>query len=230
MNPNAEPWQPGMSWLHYDYVNDASYVYVNIPKNASCWMKENFGGYQYDYLTKEFVGTPTSAITRQRALKVEPEYLVVLRDPLSRWISGTAQYFWGWDLNDPRYYKNIHTDRLFEQVVFDDHTRPQVSYLETLDHSRITWFDCTARLVEDFQQWIKGRFDIPVKTLDQDQNNSYNVSARGGAWPSNGITQQQIVDDLRSLLDQNPQYQQLIRDFYAEDYRLRDSVRFYGTR
>ena len=100
-------WQTGDSWLHYDYRQDVSYVYINIPKNASSWMKENFGGYLYDWRNNRFRADVDSAVTLRRALEAVKSYVVILRDPISRWITGFAQSFWGWNVDDPNYYRNL---------------------------------------------------------------------------------------------------------------------------
>ena len=223
-------WTPGLSWLHYDYRSDTSFVYINIPKNASSWMKENFGGYQYDWHNNQFTQPVNSAITQSRALAAPKQYLVILREPVERWITGFAQYFWGWDIKDPKYYTNQNPSTWVDQVWFDDHTRPQVDFLIGLDHARTTWFECGLKLVDDVKSWMVGKFDHAIRNLDNDPENAYNVSNRGKPWPTNGVTQQQIIDRVKSVLDQNPAYQQRLLDFYRRDIVLRAQVEFYGTR
>lgn len=223
-------WTDGLSWLHYDYRQNISYVYINIPKNASSWMKENFGGFEYDWNNHRFTADVTSAITLKRGLTAPKKYVVLLRDPVSRWVSGFAQYFWGWDPSFPGYYTSLEPDHWFRKVWFDDHTRPQVDFLQGLDKENTIWFDCDRNLSSNVRHWIKDKFDQDIRDLDNDPENAYNVSSRGRPWPTNGITQKQIMDHVRSAMDQNPNYQQSLLEFYHQDVELRAEVEFYGTR
>lgn len=223
-------WQSGDSWLHYDYREDVSYVYINIPKNASSWMKENFGGYQYDWHNNQFRSPVNSAMTMRRGLEAAKHYVVILRDPIERWLSGFAQSFWGGDTRDPGYYANHAPEDWLDIITNDDHVRPQVGFLERLDHDRTTWFDCLPNLTNCVQQWMIGKFDHDIKDLHDDHENAYNVSARGSAWPSTGKRQQDIIDHVRSVITQQPIYQDQLRSLYSADLDLRKSVRFYGSR
>ena len=222
-------WQAGDSWLHYDYREDISYVYINIPKNASSWMKENFGGYLYDWHNNQFRADVTSAITMRKGLQAIKRYVVILRDPVDRWVTGFAQSFWGWDVNDPNYYRNLSPDQWIDLIPRDDHTRPQTEYIQGLDTTATTWFDCDQQLTDHATQWIQARFDQPVRPLDQDPDNGYNVSSRGRPWPTTGVTQQMIIDHVRAATA-HARYQDRLRDIYQQDYDLRARVEFYGSR
>lgn len=193
-------------------------------------MKENFGGFEYDWHANRFLDTVSSSITLKKGLQAKKKYLVILRDPISRWITGFAQAFWGWDPTHPNYYANLLPDLWFKQIHFDDHTRRQIDFLQGLDHESTTWFDCSQNLVQNVRDWMKGRFDHEIRDLDDDQDNGYNVAARGRQWPTNGITQQQIIDRVKTVIDQNPSYIQRLREFYQPDFDLRSRVEFYGSR
>ena len=222
-------WQTGDSWLHYDYRQDVSYVYINIPKNASSWMKENFGGYLYDWRNNRFRADVDSAVTLRRGLEAVKSYVVILRDPISRWITGFAQSFWGWNVNDPNYYRNLSPDQWMDLIPSDDHTRPQIGYLDGLDLNKTTWFDCDQQLTGHATEWITKRFDQSVRGIDQDPDNGYNVSSRGRPWPESGVTQQMIIDHVRAATS-DAVYQDRLRAIYQQDYDLRDRVEFYGSR
>lgn len=222
-------WQSGDSWLHYNYKQDVSYVYINIPKNASSWMKENFGGYRYDWHHNIFKADVNSDITRRRGLQAIKSYVVILRDPIERWLTGFAQSFWGWDLRDPAYYRNLSPDQWIDLIPNDDHTRLQLEYLQGLDVTAATWFDCGPELTDCVTKWIKNCFDTDVRGLDDDEQNGYNISNRGRPWPTTGVTQQMIIDHVRAATAQS-HYQDRLRDIYRADYDLRDRVEFYGSR
>jgi len=223
-------WQTGDSWLHYNYRDDVSYVYINIPKNASCWMKENFGGYLYDWHNNQFKAPVNSEITQKRGLKAAKHYLVILRDPIDRWITGFAQSFWGGDDRDPNYFQNQPPERWIDLIPHDDHVRPQIGFISGLDHSITTWFDCDHHLTETVGRWMQERFDLAVKTLEDDVDNNYNVSSRGRPWSATGITKQFIIDQLKSLLQNHPEYVERLRQIYQHDYDLRSTVTFHESR
>ena len=85
-------------------------MYVYIPKNASSWTKPNlrdWGWQFYNYHTDQLNKTA----------------IVVLRDPVERWLSGIAEYFALYqnttnDLVDNKSLQQI----IFDRITFDDHT------------------------------------------------------------------------------------------------------------
>lgn len=223
-------WQTGDSWLHYNYREDISYVYINIPKNASSWMKENFGGYLYDWQANVFKASVNSAITLRRGLRAVKHYVVILREPIDRWITGFAQRCWGGDPRDPNFYLNMSPDQWFDSILDDDHTRPQVQFISGLDHSAVTWFDCDSNLTALARGWITQRFDQTVNDPGDAPDNGHNLSAYGKAWPDTGVTQQQIIDHIDRVLSDRPDYVERLSMIYHKDLELRQSVEFYGSR
>ena len=218
-------WDPlsrthGWSYLRYDYQTDRSFVYVNIPKNASCWLKENFGGYEYNFVTNSWIGDVNSAVTKKYALQAPKTYVVALRDPVQRWQSGFAQCWYGSDPAHPGFYRNQGWDSIFSQVVFDEHTAPQHVFLEGIDFANTVWFGCDQWLTVNFGQWLKTYFHSTVRGLDQDPCNVYNVSARGPVHHTTGLSQQEIITEVAAVLDMHPEYVERLREFYQQDYAL----------
>lgn len=223
-------WVPGLSWLHYEHQQDISYVYINIPKNASSWMKENFGGYRYDWYKNEFTQSVDSSITFKKALNAPKHHVVILRDPIERWISGFAQAFWGRNTDGPDYYRNTHPTTWFEKICYDIHTKPQIEFLVDLDYESTTWFDCDANLTDNVKSWMERKFDHRIKDISEDDSNAYNVSKKGNPWPTTGVRQQDIIDDVNKILESNVVYKEKLVEFYQKDIKLRKSVVFYGSR
>lgn len=221
-------WQSGDSWLHYDYREDVSYVYINVPKNASSWMKENFGGYLYNWRRNQFRAAVDSAITLRRGLLAMKHYVVILRDPIDRWLTGFAQALWGWEARLIDQCLAQAPDHWFTYIAGDDHMRPQTEFLVGLDRSSVTWFDCDAMLTHHVREWIAGRFDQPIKGLEEDVNNGYNVSARGRPSTNSGMTQQQLIDRISGTIQSH--YLDRLHAIYRDDFDLRRSVEFYGSR
>ena len=186
-------------------------------------MKENFGGYEYNFETNKFIRDVNSAITYRKGLVSPKSYVVVLRDPITRWLSGLAQCFYG---DNPTHWKNIRYDKIFEQVVFDEHTAPQSLFLKGIESEITTWFYCDDNLVDNVKHWVHKKFGTDVKSLDFNIDNVYNVSKSGPEHPQYKITQQQIIDSMKKVLDDNPKYVERLRSFYASDYELISKVNF----
>lgn len=106
---------------------DKKTIYVSIPKNASSfvsdWLMEN-------------------GWTTRRIDSTDPTYvMVILRDPVDRWISGIAQYLESLWITADQITEGL--DKVLFDIVdgFDDHTWPQHIFFEDVHptKSRI-WF------------------------------------------------------------------------------------------
>ena len=229
----------GNCWIRYGKNHD-SYIYINIPKNASSWMMSAFvgmGGFSYNFITKQ-MQDPIFEYQQSDHNYPVPRYIILLRDPISRWLSGAAQAFFAVAPDSPYFFMNYTDKKIFDQIVFDEHTAPQTLFLKHVDLSQAIYFDCTPDLTTCFFNWAQDKFDEDLKTKNSD-NNSFNISSNGtgkifqsftGDGEVAGWSQQQIINELQSRLDANPQYVQQLKEFYANDYKLRESVTFYAPR
>ena len=194
---------------------------VNIPKNASSfllsWANRHgwLTGYALEFDTVE-------------------EVLIVLRDPVERWISGLCQYIRGFILNvhgpnGPVFpgqpitkndyamtaddfitqYTDV-TERLIFDVIsrFDDHTWPQWEILQGLPHCQHTWFYLDHNFEDRFSQYM----GWPILN-DLDYN-------RGNEHPD--------IDKLQHFFNQRltarPELQNRVKEHYAKDYELISKV------
>ena len=205
---------------------DCNYIYVNIPKNASSWAKIQFNGRPHNYISDP----------------VDGQYVVILRDPVTRWISGAAQAFSGCSPQSPHFFLNIGFNAIFDHVVFDEHTAPQTMFLDEINHDRTVWFNCDSGITENWNSWIIANNlvqQLTISTRDVNKN-SYNISALAMPqsfyeWPSGeslhtGWTQQQIIDTLTDHLNTCPIHLEQLKNFYKKDYELIQSIRFYDAR
>ena len=100
------------------------------------WMDYN---YHYDHMYKKHA-------------------LVVLRDPVERWLSGICEYFALYhattNVND---FNKTFYDLLMEQIVFDDHTEQQHYFIEGLSHNNITFFLCNKDYRIQFSSFLKNQ-------------------------------------------------------------------------
>jgi hypothetical protein len=214
----------GECFLHQTLGNN--YTYINIPKNASSWMKKYFNGREYNYINNP----------------IDSTFVVVLRDPISRWVSGAAQVFAGCSPESPHFFLNIGFNLIFDHIVFDEHTAPQTMFLDKINYDQTVWFNCDSTLTKNWKSWASDRLIAPGKRSAQDTTtNPHNISALGQAnkfvkWPDGtqqtvtGWTQQQIIDTLTDHLNTCPMHLEQLKNFYTKDYELIQSIRFYDAR
>jgi len=211
-------------------------IYVNIPKNASSWARHHTPGHLFNYRTKTFYEDITTQynidiLTWSEHLQ-NAQYVVILREPINRWITGLAQYLQGWDPKHPMHVKNIDWDMVFDRVVFDSHTQPQCDFIKDIDHSKITWLQCDSNLIKNFGSLMEkfSRTTFVSTTEDQDPTNAFNVTKKIKPTVTAHYTtelQQNIVDRINGKLSSNPDYLNRLRSFYKEDCELFETVNFY---
>jgi hypothetical protein len=193
-------------------------VYVHITKNASCWAKHHFmPSDYYNYYKDGFDGNKYLA-------------LVVLRDPVERWISGIAQYLAGFTPGHKFYIDNIDWVSLMTKVVLDDHTKPQFDFIIDLPTDSMVWFKCDNNLTNNFVDFMK-KYNININLLDEkdDVANIFNITKKVQAG-SQTLAQQTIVDKITNKLNENPKYIDRIKYFYQYDYKLYNTVPYYVAR
>lgn len=201
--------------------SDHSRFIVNVPKNASSFVAD--WGFRNGW----------RAAIAENHPEIE-EIIVILRDPMDRWISGIAQYLRGFILgvhgpNGPIFpgdpiteydyvmtvedfvaqYTDV-TERLIFDVIsrFDDHVWPQWEILEGLPDCRRTWFyldDQLTRRLGDYLGWAL------VDGLDQNRGDD-------------DLNNQGLQEFFRQRLQQRPELKTRIQKHYKRDYDLIEQV------
>lgn len=202
--------------VHHRYLhrlssdNSFQFGYVPISKNASTYLTEvlrkNLNwqlSYNYNYHKCR-------------------QYLVCLRDPLERWYSGVAEYFF-------RFHKELISKTpdddlltlVFERVYLDEHTMPQVDFLTGLNTEDITFFEFGDSLSENFKDFL-------VKNnLTQNINLESTLTSRHYNSTSSSELKKHWIRILKSNM--TPELQNHIQQFYHMDYNLINNVEFYGS-
>lgn len=198
-------------WQHKGHVygecmshpeHDLMYVY--IPKNASSWTKPNLLDWGW-----EFYNYNTDCLNKHA--------LVVLRDPVERWLSGIAEYLtlYHVDMQTPFY----ETERLiFDRVTFDDHTEKQVKFLEGIDTDNCTFMMCNADYRTNFSAFVSQRLGVNKYHKYAYQHVSEDCPNR-----------RRFKQIFQTLLNNNPKYLERVKEHFAGDYDLIRQVNFYGT-
>lgn len=195
---------------------------VNIPKNASSFL--------LDWTSKN--GWSTTVVKHQMLA----ELIVVLRDPVDRWISGISQYINTYILsvhgpNGPVFpgdlitafdyvmsatdfikEYNQTTERLLFDVIFqfDDHVWPQCDFFQNIKSQNQTYFYIDSDFTDKISCYLNIDF---VDNLD------YNSSKHNQnmAVLQNFFTQR---------LQTRPELRQRIVQAYSNDYELINNVTF----
>lgn len=199
---------------------DHSRFLLNIPKNASSYM--------LDWSTRH--GWHTASISHHDSVR---EVIIILRDPVERWISGVAQYVRSYILsvhgpNGPIFpgepitqhdyvmtaqhfceqYTDL-TERLFFDVIsrFDDHVWPQIELIPETD-VRKTYF----RVCSDLNTSI-GTYLGFTEISGLDRN-------AGDRDPD----VRELQRFFRNRLASRPELEQRLRRHYQRDYALINEV------
>jgi hypothetical protein len=201
---------------------DRTKFIVNIPKNASSfllnWSQENRW-------------TVAHADDVAQTLQ---EIIVILRDPLERWISGFAQYASGNILHAKRFYstdtgpgpdfqymsalnfiKNYNplTERLvFDNLeLFDDHVWPQqLFFKDLLPNLPRKYFYINENINNQLQKYLGW---LPASdNLDRNDSN-------------NDPDKKLIKQFINTRLNQITELRTIIKKTYAEDYQLIEQIK-----
>ena len=182
-------------------------MYVHIPKNASSWTKPNLLDWQW-----EFYNFRTDKLNNKLAM-------VVLRDPLNRWLSGIAEYFALYhnelDIEKHRYDKGF-LDLVFDRIAFDDHTERQLYFLQGLDLSNCVWFRCDDTYREKFTKFLNSHGISRDYTRYDYQHTSEDSPPR-----------QKFKNFFSSIVEENSKYCDAVKNYFHEDYKLINKVKFY---
>jgi len=199
-------------WKHKGHIygecmskKDIDLMYVYIPKNASSWTKPNLKDWGWEFYN-------------YRLDNLDKHSLVILRDPVDRWLSGIAEYL-------TLYYPNMQvpfnetTELIFDRITFDDHTESQVKFLVGLDTDNCTFMWCNQDYRNNFSQFVSTHLG---------DNKYYKYDYQHVS--DDCLTRRRFKNIFKTLLDQEPKYLQHIKNYFEEDYRLIEQVQFYGSR
>jgi hypothetical protein len=181
--------------------DDCGFIYVPIPKNAHTTYKKFFAekyGMDKPYLI--------NIDTAKKSFKYK-RLIVILRDPIKRWVSGTAQYFFQCPekLEDP-----LMVDLIFKVVDFDHHVGRQTQILDLLDISRCIFFYQSPDLHKNISTFCKKYI---TDIAPDHQYKEYNIATE--------IPEKiKIIEKLSILINENSSYKQRLEEYYEKDIRL----------
>jgi hypothetical protein len=183
---------------------NSALMYVHIPKNASSWTKPNLLDWGWEYYNYHTDGLNKHA-------------LVILRDPIDRWLSGIAEYLTLYHPTMQVPFKET-ADLIFDRVTFDDHTEKQVKFLHGLNTDNCTFMRCDSNYRSNFSNFIATK-------LGDNRYHNYAYQHTSENCPSRSKFKRIFAQ----LVESEPKYLKRIQDHFAEDYQLLNQITFYGT-
>ena len=159
-----------------------------------------------------------------RSNKTPATCLIVLRDPVQRWVSGVVEYLLRVyrdriNKHNNMTRQNITAEKALEQIVFDRHTCPQHRFLEGLSGPKqYIWFD----------QDQKPELITSVAKYFNEQGFSNEWTPDKFSHDDDLASQQkrELTQLYQDILKQ-PDMLQRVKNFYSKDYELIDSIKFY---
>ena len=195
---------------------------VNIPKNASSYLLDwsNHHGWR------------ASKINHVNDPHKLQELVVVLRDPMQRWISGIAQYLTGYVLNVTGVYSpDLGPGPDDQQISADTFIEEYTQVVERLLFDNLSRFDDHVWPQCDFFQDLMPH--LPRKFFYIDQNFDSNISDYFGFTPIPGLDRNcgntnpdtnKIQHFIRARLNTRLELQDRVRRAYAQDYKIIQQV------
>ena len=185
---------------------DSPLMYVYISKNASSWTKPNLKDFCWEFYN-------------YHKDQLDKHAMIVLRDPVERWLSGIAEYFALYhNTIDTTQFNSAFFDLVFDRVCFDDHTACQVNFLDGLDTENCTFLYCDRDYSKNFSNFVAEHLGPNRYAMYTKQHVSRLSPVRR---QFNGIFKDAI---------QNSKYLEQVKQYYKQDYTLINQVKFYGTR
>lgn len=180
---------------------------LHIPKNASTFLTNMLvnNGWKHANITNPDI----------------TENIVVLRDPVDRWLSGFATYAASWILG-PSYgsshfcadYTDLTSRLIFDQIVFDDHTTPQVQFIEQLNKSiPTTYFNLNYELRTNMESFLNTKLEITNSINNNASENNYDTKT--------------VLKHMQYVVSQNSKFKAQLVERYSDDYELMRTINFY---
>lgn len=186
----------------------SEYGYIPISKNASTYCKDFFSigfNWTYNYRYEHFP---------------KKKFVVCLRDPLKRWVTGVSEYFSQFhntiDIGNSQILQLIS-----ERLVFDEHTEPQVNFITNIDLSRLIFFRVDRNLVDNLDRFVVNELQMRDWLGGMNIVKQKNIS-------SENLDKLKKVELLDNYLKSNLNLMDKIKLLYKEDYNLIENVKFYG--
>lgn len=183
------------------YSSEYNLIYIPVLKNAHSWGKQFFS-HNFNCNEKVYIGSENADQYKDK------KFVVILRDPIERWISALAQYLIDFDnpvemLDDPVIYKLI-TDG----AALDAHGMLQRYSLIGLDESKTIFFMCDENLERNINLFSMEFYKKSTESVG-DFNKHINDKQKTFLYPK-----------IKNMVLQDPIALNKLKKFYLNDYAL----------
>lgn len=183
---------------------DGNYFFLSIPKNASVFISSVLrqNNWQFSDLSV-YHGT---------------NVFCIIRDPIERWVSGMATYIsanllgenYGSEMfiND---YNELVERLIFDNIVFDDHTTPQIEFVNLVPYNKHIEFFLADKdkLLNNLSEYV----DCELK---------YDLSVTNENASKNNFDTNNLVNFFKKILTEK--YMDKLKTTYRLDYLLLQAV------
>lgn len=187
------------------YLDEERGLYFHlIPKNASSFLAGNASNLGW------------KQITAYDNLDFK-KGLIVIRDPVYRWISGIFEFFYVYNLIDGDFENNwkIYKNLLLHNPIVDGHTSPQEEFLYNLDLDKFSFvFLPEAGIIGDkVQRWLS--------------NNGFANELHKYAKENEAITKTGFFNAFRTIkisVDSDQDFKNKLKEHFKASYSLIDWI------
>jgi hypothetical protein len=187
--------------LHGIHSSENNLIYIPILKNAHMWgekfFSHNFGCNETVYISADNI-----------ELYKDKKFIVILRDPIDRWISAMAQYLVEFDNPDDLLDNVLIKKLITDGINFDAHSRPQLYDLIGLDIKKTVVFMCNDELENNVSLFSSVVFKKPTESIGEHNRNS------------ESILKKTLYPKIKNMVEQNISLQNKLKTFYSIDYTL----------
>jgi hypothetical protein len=191
-----------------------NYCFVPIGKNAHNWGKLVFRDH-LDFVEQSWEHN------------LDKIYIIFLRDPIDRWLSGITQYiellkFEGNEslhkfIKPSTRLDPLHIEFIFEHIGFDGHSGTQFPWVTMYQINPCVYFDVNnEHFVEQVQHFIQRKIKKNIKIPTHKVND-------GSLNP----LRQRLRDQLQNALENNPKYRTNLENYFKHDYEFINKCKFY---
>lgn len=187
-------------------ISPSGVFYLNIPKNASTYITNVLRHNDWEYFNVK------------DCHKIQ-KCVVILRDPVDRWISGFSTYASSWLLGAGygsdhfvRDYNALVERLIFDNLTFDDHTTAQSEYVAQLPDIPTSYFKLNKNIINHLSQDLN--INLTVEPVDANES-------------ENNYDQRQISAFIANRIESDPVLKARIFEHFKSDFDLINRVQFY---
>lgn len=211
------------------YIGTQPTCYVPITKVASTYLRRALPARSFDLYNWCWYQS-----SDQPPNQIDMNFLVMLRDPVQRWISGATE-FWSRCRPQQNWQDMDFLSSLFDQIEFDVHTLPQSDFLTEINLDKTTWLLMGQEVAA--HHWFSDH-SIDLRAVEIQERNLGNArpqvyfDTNGERCNDNSAAEISIHSALiqRAIYDYinaNSDCREKIKQYYRKDYDLISSVNFY---